>query len=220
MRRMTLCGLLWLALGALLSTTVLAAGEDAALSEVELDRAPENLRHGARTALNLCMLCHSLKYVRYRDLGQLGFSDEQIDALRGERDPDAVLESTTPPSEARALYGLVPPDLSLITLAREGGVHYVYSVLTGYYRSDQGVIDNRVFPGAAMPDVLGYSVAPSPQWRARIEDRARDVTAFLEWAADPRASERRMIGYGVMAYLVVLTLLLYLVKRRIWARLD
>lgn len=204
----------------LLSPAVPASGGDAALSEVDLDRAPDNLRNGARTVLNLCMLCHSLKYVRYRDLGQLGFDDGQIDALRGKRDPDDILKSTTSPSQARALYGLVPPDLSLITLAREGGVHYVYSVLTGYYRTDQGVIDNRVFPGAAMPDVFGYSVAPSPQWRARIEGRARDVTAFLEWAADPRASERRMIGYGVMAYLAVLTLLLYLVKRRIWARLD
>lgn len=211
-------GLLWLILGPF--AAVWAAGGGAALSHADLDTDPGELRRGARTALHLCMLCHSLKYVRYRDLLDIGFDRAQIDAFRGGLDLDARLESTTAPAQARTLYGLVPPDLSLITIAREEGPHYVYSLMTAYYRTDAGDIENRIFPGTVMPDVFGYSVAPSPEQRSRIEGRARAVTAFLAWAADPRASERRKIGYGVMAYLIVLTLLLYLVKRRVWARLD
>lgn len=209
----------WLVLG-VIPAAVPAAGGGGSLDDADLDRTPAELRRGARTAVNLCMLCHSLKYIRYRDLHQLGFEPAQIEALRGAREPESSLKSTTPPAQAQALYGLVPPDLSLITLAREGGVDYVYSVMTGYYRTEQGAVDNHVFPGIAMPDVLGISVAPSPEQRARIEDRARDVTAFLEWAADPRAPERRRMGYGVIAYLILLTVLLYVVKRRVWARLD
>ena len=67
-----------------------------------------------------------------------------------------------------------------------------------------------------MPDILGISAAGDPATRAQIQQTARNVAAFLHWAADPKAQERMRIGYGVMAYLVVLTLLLYLLKREVW----
>jgi cytochrome c1 len=46
---------------------------------------------------------------------------------------------------------------------------------------------------------------------------SRDVAAFLAWAAEPKMEERKRTGFMVMIYLAILALLLYLVKKRIWA---
>jgi ubiquinol-cytochrome c reductase cytochrome c1 subunit len=53
-----------------------------------------------------------------------------------------------------------------------------------------------------------------------LQEQAKDAAAFLNWAADPHTGERHHLGYYVLTYLVILTILLYLSKRRIWARLD
>ena len=71
-----------------------------------------------------------------------------------------------------------------------------------------------------MPDVLSYSDAKDSAQREPLEQQAKDAAAFLNWAADPHAAERRHMGYYVLGYLVILTILLYLSKRRIWARLH
>lgn len=214
MRRVAvLAGLLAWALP-LLPWFAVAAGDDAAGPPADARR------EGARTVRHLCMLCHSLKYVRYRDLLDLGLERAEVDALRGGQDLNDRMLSTMGREAAVALFGVVPPDLSVMAAARNGGTDYLYRLLTGYFIDERGRIDNRVFPGIAMPDPFAYAVAPDAGERARIERRVRATVAFLAWSADPRADERRRIGYGVMAYLFVLTLLLYLVKRRIWARLD
>jgi cytochrome c1 len=71
-----------------------------------------------------------------------------------------------------------------------------------------------------MPDVLGVAGVSDPAERAKLEQQARAVTSFLVWASDPHAQERHRLGYYVIAYLVVLTTMLYFLKQRIWARLD
>ena len=52
--------------------------------------------------------------------------------------------------------------------------------------------------------------------KASFEQNVRDVTAFLAWAADPSLDARKRLGWQVLLYLVITTLLLYMVKRRIW----
>jgi ubiquinol-cytochrome c reductase cytochrome c1 subunit len=108
----------------------------------------------------------------------------------------------------------------LIAAARPHGGPYVYSLLTGFYTDGDGNTDNHVFPGIVMPDVLGYSSASDDMERHELKENARDVAGFLVWATDPNASLRKRIGVGVIIYLVILTTLLYLWKRRIWMRLD
>ena len=49
-----------------------------------------------------------------------------------------------------------------------------------------------------------------------IANYARDVTAFMAWAADPKLEERKRMGLMVMLYLLVTSVLLYLAKRRVW----
>ena len=118
------------------------------------------------------------------------------------------------------VYGVMPPDLSLITAARAHGGRYVYSLLTGFYIDDSGNSDNHVFPGITMPDVFGYSFVSDEDSRHDIEQNAGDVAGFLVWAADPDAGIRKKIGIVVILYLVILTTLLYFWKRRIWRGLD
>ena len=51
----------------------------------------------------------------------------------------------------------------------------------------------------------------------KVDDMARDVSAFLAWTAEPKMEERKSLGFMVLIYLAVLALLLYFVKKKIWA---
>jgi ubiquinol-cytochrome c reductase cytochrome c1 subunit len=189
------------------------------LADVEFERSPEALKRGAEVVTSVCMGCHSLHYVKYRDLQQVGFSSAELDKLRGGQGLDEPLLSATTDDMAIELFGLVPPDQSLLAKAREGGAHYIYTLLTSYEKDAKGNVSNLLFPGLRMPDVLDYASADLAQ-RAELQRQVRDAAVFLEWAADPHADERRHIGVYVLAYLTVLTFLLYLIKRRVWARLP
>lgn len=196
-----------------------AAISGRALAAVISEHDAASLRRGAVTFVNLCMLCHDMKYLDYASLRELDFPRQQLDTLRHGNSLQSHLRSAMTPEAARKLFGMEVPDLSLMARAREGGAGYVYHLLTAYYKTDAGTIDNRQFPQIRMPDVLGYAVESGSQARGALETQARDVAAFLDWAAEPQAGIRRRLGYFVMGYLVVLTGLLYLVKKKVWRRL-
>ncbi|HYD87891.1 MAG TPA: cytochrome c1 [Vitreimonas sp.] len=116
--------------------------------------------------------------------------------------------------------GAYPPDLSVITSARHGGADYIYALLTGYTGASEGALyENPYFPGhmIAMPPPLAEGAVPyadgSP---TTVEQYAADVTHFLQWAADPHMEERKRMGIVVLAFLIVLTGLLYLSYKQIW----
>ena len=71
-----------------------------------------------------------------------------------------------------------------------------------------------------MPDILGISTATDAAQRASIQAQARDIASFLTWVSDPHEAERIRLGRYVIAYLLVLTILLYFVKNQIWSRLK
>lgn len=173
----------------------------------------EARQRGAETVVTVCLGCHSLKYVRYSDLSRLGFDKAKLDALRAGHKPGDALISKMTAEAGRQAFGMVPPDLSLMARARSGGAQHVSGYLVGFYRNERGANDNKVLPGARMPDILGVSFATG-ELRAAIDSKAREVALFLEWTADPGAPERSNLGRYVIAYLVVLTLLLYLIRRR------
>ena len=133
---------------------------------------------------------------------------------------DASLTSMMSDESSMQSFGLVPPDLSLMTKAREGGADYVYSYLLGYYSTPDGEIKNHIFPVTKMPDPLGISTTTDHAQREEIKKTAHDIVSFLSWASDPHEQERHRMGYYVIGYLVILTLLLYFVKNQIWGRLD
>jgi len=194
--------------------------ETSVLAKVSIPSDADSIRRGAETIVTVCMTCHSLKYIKYSNLLSLGVARDTLDLWKGDKDLNASLVSLTPDDMARASFGKVPPDLSLITAARAGSGRYVYSLLTGFYTDTNGNAGNHVFAGIVMPDVLGYAFAANAADRRQIEQTATDAAAFLEWAAEPNAGFRVKLGTAVIIYLVILTTLLYLWKRRIWKDVD
>ena len=67
---------------------------------VEIPHSPEALKRGAETIANVCMACHSLKFIQYGDLSQLGFTTKEIDTLRNGK---SVKPRGTAPARARRL---------------------------------------------------------------------------------------------------------------------
>ena len=109
------------------------------------------LQRGLKVYSEVCAACHSLKFVAFRDLEEIGYSEAQVKAFAATKqvpgiDPNTG-ESTMRPGEptdyfpspfpnavaaAAANNNAIPPDLSLMTKARHHGSNYVYSLLTGY----------------------------------------------------------------------------------------
>ncbi len=205
--------------GSLCVITEVFAEEQKPLADITLDRSLANIKQGAEITLTTCLACHGLKYINYRHLRQLGFTQEELDRLRTDKPMETAFVSQVKPEQMEAAFGIAPPDLSLIASARPQGSRYLYSLLTGYYKTTEGGADNHIYPGVRMPDVLGYATADNID-KANLEVKANAVAVFLEWAADPHAIERVKLGYFVMAYLIFLTILLYLIKIRVWKRVN
>lgn len=193
---------------------------EAKLENIQVDTSVQAIERGVDDLMNNCHSCHTLKYIRFRDLAKIGIDKKKIDEWRGDQPLDAPLVSLMSDEAAMQSFGLVPPDLSLMTKAREGGASYVYSYLLGYYNTPEGVTRNHIFPETKMPDPLGISSVTDPAQRDELRKTAHDIVSFLSWAADPHEQERHRLGYYVIGYLVILTLLLYFVKNQIWSRLK
>ncbi len=197
-----------------------AWANEAVLEKVAVQRDVASIERGADAMMSACHSCHSLKYVKYRDLMVLGMNKEKVDGWRGEQSLDTPLLAQMSDADAMQSFGKAPPDLSMMTRARNGGANYLYSYLLGYYLKADGQTGNHLYPETKMPDPLGISSATDDAQRTSIRAQARDVVSFLAWAADPHESERIRLGYYVMGYLLVLTTMLYFVKQQIWSRLK
>ena len=132
-----------------------------------LDRAPErndiaSLQNGAKLFVNYCLNCHSASAMRYNRLRDLGLSEDQIKnnlLFSGEKVGD-MMTIAMRPADAKAWFGAVPPDLSVITRARASGAgsgaDYLYTYLRTFYKDDARPTgwNNMVVPNVAMPHVL------------------------------------------------------------------
>jgi len=221
-------GTLKLSLIAMLMTFVpslaVASSEHVELRDVEIKLDQETIRKGLAVFTDVCMGCHSAKYVTYRNLmdyPEIGLTREEVDGLRGNKALLDGLKTDLAPEDANGAYGKVPPDLSVIARGRRGGGSYIYSILTGYEHDPNGKIEdgnfNDYFPGnrIAMPDPLAWLDHDESE-TADLQEQARDVASFLVFIGDPHQMERRAIGKWVMGFLVLLTLVLYLLKKEVW----
>ena len=125
--------------------------------------------------------------------------------------------------------GALPPDLSVIVNAREGDADYIYGILTGFadpppgFKLQEGMYYNKYFPAIRSPcrrHCMTDQVTYADGTKATVEQEARDVVTFLEWAANPEMVKRKQIGARVILFLVLMTGLTYAVKRKIWADVD
>ncbi|MDA0369397.1 MAG: cytochrome c1 [Proteobacteria bacterium] len=210
------------------------------------DRAA--LQRGYKVYKDVCASCHAMKYVAFRNLVDIGFTEGEAKALAEEYEvagePDEFGDPTTRkaalsdifpapyqnPQAARAANsGALPPDLSLITKAREHGPDYIRALMVGYEDAPAdmtmgpGMNYNVYFPGhqVAMPAPLSEGMVEyADGTEASVEQMAEDVTTFLHWAANPELERRHQIGFQVMVYLILLTGLFLIVKQRVWRKLD
>jgi len=195
-----------------------------------------------------CHSMRLLSYRNLGEPGGPQFSPEAVEALAsqvqvtdGPNESGEMFQRPARPSDrfrspfaneqlARlANNGALPPDLSVIAKARPGGPDYLYALLTGYspapqgFELAQGMSYNAAFPGhqVAMPNVLSDGViAYTDGTEPTAENYARDVSAYLMWAAEPKLEERHRIGAQVMIFLIVFLVIMYLAKRVVWARLH
>jgi ubiquinol-cytochrome c reductase cytochrome c1 subunit len=233
-------------------STAQASSEGPALPEQEwswkgpfgtFDKA--QLQRGLQVYTQVCVTCHSLKLVAYRNLADLGYGEEEIKAYAanyevedGPNDEGEMFTRSALPSDhfvppfpnvkaARAANnGAYPPDLSLMTKARKNGPNYVYAVLTGYPEEVpegvelmEGMSYNNYFPGhqIAMPQPLyGGDVEYTDGTEPTLEQEVKDVTAFLAWAAEPELEERKSMGIKVLIFLTILFVMAIAVKKAIW----
>ena len=209
------------------------------------------LQRGYKVYKEVCAVCHGLRLLHYRNLGEPGgpeFSEAEVKAIAAEVEvldgpnedgemfdrpgrPSDRFVSPFPNKEAAraANNGAYPPDLSLMAKARVGGPDYLYALLTGYkpepdgMEMSEGMSYNEYFPGhqiAMAPPLFDEGVEYTDGTPPTIDNYARDVSAFLMWAAEPKLEERHRVGLRFMIYLVILAGLLYLAKRRVWSKLK
>ena len=178
-------------------------------------RDQDSLKRGAILFSNYCMACHSLKYMRYNRIARnLGWDEKAIVAEMAYGQSTVVENVTTRilPGVAMDVFGTEPPDLSL--MARLKGTDYIYTFLRGYYQNETGAWDNHALKGTAMPNVLeGIQRHASEEEYAEV---ARDITNFLDYVGEPSKIDRLDLGWKVIAFLLVLLLLAYLLKREYW----
>lgn len=207
------------------------------------DRA--SAQRGFQVYKEVCAACHGMRLLSYRNLRELGLTEQQVTAIAsqfqvqdGPNDDGEMFERAGRPSDrfrspfpnvnaARAANnGAYPPDLSVIAKARAGGADYLFALLTGYADPPadvtlmEGMNYNRYFPGHQIamaaplnPDQVQFADGTP----ATVENMARDVATFLQWAAEPELEQRRAMGIKVILFLTVLAGLAYAVKRKVWA---
>jgi ubiquinol-cytochrome c reductase cytochrome c1 subunit len=230
------------------------------------------LQRGYKVYREVCSSCHSMNMVAFRNLGDPGgpfwnpkypnsndnpvvkaiakdFQVADIDSDSGDPIKRPATSADYFPNPfansvaARAANGGgLPPDMSLLAKAREGGPAYIFSIVTG--DSIDGPTGLDMPPGKYydpyMPGDLssfwkgdpkkvpigGFIAMPPPLTDGRVQfddnspndlnHEAMDVAAFLEWAADPKMEERKQLGFETLIFLVLFSAVLYGSYRTIW----
>jgi ubiquinol-cytochrome c reductase cytochrome c1 subunit len=217
----------------------LPAAALAAETGYRLDRSPHDvtdlvsLQSGARLYVNYCLGCHSMQYVRYGGLTEIGLTEQQIkDNLLFTA--DKVGEPMKGPLDAKAAkqwFGVAPPDLSVVSRSR--GADWLYTYLRTFYRDSKTATgwNNAVFENVGMPHALwtlqgerAYD-REKRQWRelskgtlsqVEYDIAVRDLVNFLAYAGEPAATDRKSIGIVVLFLLGILFIFTYLLKKEYW----
>jgi ubiquinol-cytochrome c reductase cytochrome c1 subunit len=180
------------------------------------------------------------------DEGGPHYGPDEVKAYASQFDVyDAELDDTRPgkPSDKFPPSGVEgAPDLSMMAKARAGfhgpyglgiyqitkgmgGPEYIASILTGYTgheKEEAGttLYENTAFPGGwiSMPSPLeDDAVEYADGHSADVHHMSEDVSAFLMWAAEPKMMARKKLGFLGVGVLGLLTILLYLSNKQLWA---
>jgi len=206
----------------------------------------ESLRRGAGLFANYCFNCHSATLMRYNRIGRdLGFDDAQLEGVlifTGAKVGD-LMQNAMHADDAKRWFGVVPPDLSVVSRSR--GVDWIYTYLRSFYKdpSRPWGVNNAVFKDVAMPHVLWeLQGLPEPQFETKTNEEGmsykvisslklvqpgkmspeqydnaiRDIVNFLNYMGEPTKQARLKLGKWVLLYLLILFVLVWLVKKEYW----
>ena len=206
----------------------------------------QQLQRGFQVYQEVCATCHSLRHVAYRDLAALGYNEDEVKAIAAKAQIPAYNrntgEVTSKPGLSTDYFPPVsyggqgsPPDLSLMTKARDDGGAYVYSLLKGYGNQPADLL--RKYPDAKVPQGLHYNryfanlniAMPPPLTgdgqvtyaegnpKATVDQMSKDVSAFLVWTAEPKLDKRNQTGWPVVGFLLFAAVLAFMAYRNVWA---
>lgn len=217
---------------------------------LKLDKANVNvkdyasLQRGAKIYMTTCATCHSLKYVRYKEMAQQiemvdSSGDILVDVVKdglmysGGKITDTILSALSK-DDGDKWFGKSPPDLSLVARCR--GVDWLYTYLRTFYKDDEKLwgVNNITFPDVAMPHVLlnyqglkSLSQEQSHHVNLKLIKQGSlnekefdlmvlDLVNFLSYVGEPHQVERRRLGVFVIFFLSVFLVIVYLMKREYW----
>ena len=205
-----------------------------------------SLQRGAKYFVNYCLSCHSAKHLRYSRMAQdLAIPPELVAEnlmFTGEKIFDSMT-ITMRPEDAVNWFGVNPPDLSLI--ARSRGSDWLYTYLKSFYIDDSRPfgVNNLLFPDVGMPHVLadlqglqravykdvedsegnvrsviaGLEVAQAGRMNTVEYDQAmHDLVNFMTYMGEPAKLERESLGGKVLAFIFLMIVIFYFLKKEYW----
>ncbi|HXH16694.1 MAG TPA: cytochrome c1 [Sphingomonas sp.] len=212
------------------------------------------LQRGFQVYKEVCSACHSLRLLSFRDLTQIGYTDPEVKAIANQwvieqpsinpETGEAATRKNIPSDRfplpfanevaARAANNnALPPDLSLITKAREEGTAYVHSLLTGYTTQPAALL--KEFPDIKTPEGLHYNpyfanlniAMPPPLTsdgqvtyadgtKPTMEQMSTDVSAFLTWTAEPNLEARHAAGFASIIFILIFCGLAWGAYQNVW----
>lgn len=232
---------LWIAVLAMPALAMASSG-----AELHLDKAPfdlndrVSLQRGAKLFNSYCLSCHSASYMRYNRLRDIGMSEDQIkkELLLPEGTKlGSTMQASMDKEAAKQVYGVAPPDLSVI--ARSRSPDWLYTYLRSFYvdSARPSGWNNLIFPNVGMPHVLadlqgeqklhvegaeGHEAKklvldkPGSLKPAEYDTAITDLTGYLVFMSEPAKLVRYSLGIKVLGFLFLLLLLVYALKKEFW----
>lgn len=223
-------------------TNVHAAGNDVPLKKVLIDLGnKQSLQRGAQIYMNNCSGCHTLKYQRYiKFTDHLDLDSKTIEKnlifttdLSGERTKiGSLILNAVNETHSKEAFGVMPPDLTLT--ARSRGSDWIYTFLLSFYKDESRPFgaNNKLYPNVNMPHVLWYMegvkeptdpsltdfkyISSGSMSYDEYESSITDLVNFLTYVSEPAQLDRYRIGFWVILFLVVFSVLAYLLKVEYW----
>lgn len=191
-----------------------------------------------------CHSAAFMRYNRLKDIGlteqqikdNLMFTTDKVgDTMKANIDP----------KQAKEWFGGLPPDLTLIARSRAGsqgsGADYLYTYLRTYYPDDTKATgwNNLAFPNVGMPHALwelqgtrkpiiegsldhgghvkGWEqLSPGTLSAQEYDAAVADLVNFLQWMGEPAQTQRKNLGYAVLAFLLVLCFVTWRLNQSFW----
>lgn len=200
-----------------------------------------SLQRGAKLFTSRCLACHAASYMRYNRLRDIGMTEEQIKKdleLPEDVKLGSTMQAAMDANSAKLAFGVIPPDLSVI--ARSRSADWLYTYMRTFYVDTSLPIgwNNTVFPNVGMPFVLadlqGEQVlenekheggrdikklvlkTPGTMKPAEYDSAMADLTNYLVFMGEPAKLVRHKLGWIVLAFLSILLVLVYALKKEIW----